>query len=307
MKKTKKPLALLAALLLLLAVFPASAMAVDQAHVTVSVMNNTYREGPWTGVLFETEVALAPGMTVEQAIRDAFAAEGQSIDWINYGSEDAPWWFIREIAGLDQIEDSEVPGGGWNMSGWMVAVNNWFSLSGLSAMADAGDYITVEFTMDGGPDLDAPWEGTDKSLKGVGYPGLLDPAFDPAITEYELQVPLGTESLVLQPQAANRNFSTTTKIGDTEYKWNQSIPVVEGTVITVICGDGSQDTDKVYTFTIAFAAAVDDGEDGEITSELDKSANTGDPGAAGMGWMALMGVCLAGAGLTLAGARRTGQ
>ena len=151
----------------------------------------------------------------------------------------------------------------------------------------------------------------DKSL--LEFPltvGTLEPAFDPDVFTYVLRLPAGTESVVLQPQIANRNFQTIIKAGETQYKWTEAIPVTEGLEITITCGGLSMNQpasdalpDQTYTLTVAYDEQIVD--DGDITSELDDSADTGDAGADGLMLAVAMVLSLAGAASLLLFRRRT--
>lgn len=320
MKKVKKSLALLAALLLVLALAPAAVQAETESYVYVTVMNETYDEGAWTGTLFQTAVVLEPGMTLGDAVKAACDAEGVSVT----GATAAEGGFITDIDGL-----SMGAAGGW--SGWMFTVNNWFNTTGLSAAAEANDFIAVQFSVDGmGADLGSifdPAQGANnKTLQAIIGDGILDPAFDPATHEYTLSVPYGTESITLLPVAFNLNYQVRTQVGDATYKWIEPVPVVDGTVITITCGDpswpsmnnGSWGTGgenvpaEVYTLTVAYEEEViDDGgngggtvDDGEVTAELDNTANTGDSGASNLLLVGAMAFSLAGIAFALTARRR---
>lgn len=321
MKKAKRSLALLAALLLVLALAPAAVQAETESYVTVVVKNDTYAAGPWSGTLFEVQVPVVSGMTVEQAIREAFEtpeADGESIDWINYGTVDSPIWFISDISGL-----STGAAGGW--SGWMFTVNNWFNTTGLSAPAEANDFIVVQYSVDGmGADLGSIFDpalgANNKTLKAILGDGTLEPAFDPAVHEYTLNVNYATDFITLHPVAFNLNYQVRTQVGDTTYKWMEPVPVGDGTVVTITCGDpswpsmnngdwgtGAENVPaEVYTLTVVYGDEFneEDGDD-EVTAELDDSANTGDSGASNLLLGGAMAFSLAGIAFALVARRRS--
>jgi len=306
MKRSKMALAWLLILLAVTFLAPAAAQAETSSFVTVVVKNDTYASGPWTGTLFEVQVPVESGMTVEQAIREAFEApeaDGESIGWINFGTVDSPAWFINTVSGLTQIKPEEVPEGEiYNMSGWMVSINNWFSLTTLSTEVADWDYIMVEFTTNGGPDLNADWGSNDKSLRDVETIGTLDSAFSPEVLEYTLTVPAGTEQLVLHHQAANRNFLVVSKVGSTEYKWNQPVPVEDGTQIVVYTDANGDNGGIQYTFTVAYED--ESTENGEVTSEEDNSPATGDSRADNLLLGGAIALSLAGIAFALIARRR---
>ena len=313
MKKAKRSLALLAALLLVLGLAPAAAQADTESYVYVTVMNDTFEEGAWSGTLFETAVPFTPGMTLGDAVKAACDAEGVSVT----GTTAAEGGFISEINGL-----SMGAAGGW--SGWMFTVNNWFNTSGILEAAEANDFIAVQFSVDGmGGDLGSifdPEQGANnKTLQGIVGDGSLEPAFDPDVHEYTLYVPEGTESVTLLPVAFNLNYQVRTQVGDVTYKWIEPVPVTVGTVITITCGDPAWPSmnngdwgsgaeyipGEVYTLTVAYAEDTAGGEDGEVTAELDDSAETGDPGTSSLLLMAAMALSLAGIAAAVVYRRRT--
>lgn len=69
--------------------------------------------------------------------------------------------------------------------------------------------------------------------------GTLNTAFVKDTHAYTLTLPAGTSSVTVTPTATNKNFQVRTSVGNTQYKRTAAIPVAQGTVITVKCGDPS--------------------------------------------------------------------
>ena len=67
----------------------------------------------------------------------------------------------------------------------------------------------------------------------------------------------GTDSVLVTPTASNKNYQVRTYVGETEYKRTAMVPTVDGTTITVKCGDpswpnmnGDNEPAQVYTVNV---------------------------------------------------------
>ncbi len=233
MKKRMRLSALLLTLMLVMAYMPLAAYAEDATiEVTVVVSNTNYADGAWTGELFKTTVEQKEGITLGDAVKAACDAEEVSIT----GATVAEGGFITDIDGL-----SSGAAGGY--SGWMVSVNDWFNTTGLSAPAEDGDLISVQYSQDGmGGDLRSVFfpveDANNKTLQALTFSaGTLAPEFAAATKEYTLALPKGTTSIIVTPKAFNLNYQVQTTIGDASYKLLQEVPVKDGDVINVTVGD----------------------------------------------------------------------
>lgn len=318
MRKTKKIFTVMLTLALMLVFIPTTAQAAtDSGVVAVTVSNNTFDEGDWTGELFSTIIDLEPGMTMGDAVKAACDQEGVSVT----GATAAEGGFISDIDGLATSD-----AGGW--SGWMFTVNNWFNTMGLSEPAQDGDWISVQYSVDGmGADLGSIFspkeDANNKTLQQMVFDqGTLKPEFTPDVHSYTLTVPSGTESLFAMPLAFNLNYQVRTSVAGTEYKLMNGVPVADGTVITMTCGDpqwpsmnngtygtGAEEVPaQVYEVTIAYEDVVEDGGSNggepEVSASQDDAPKTGD--ASMMLPFAMMAglIGLAGAGLALTVKRR---
>lgn len=147
--------------------------------------------------------------------------------------------YIGEINGL-----SEFDGGG--QSGWMGTLNDWFANEGFAAFTvaagklEAGDEIRVMYSCAYGNDLGGSWGNNDTTVKALTFStGELSPAFHKDTHSYTLKLAADVSSVVVTPTASNKNFQVRTSVDGTEYKRTAKIPVADGTVITVKCGDPS--------------------------------------------------------------------
>ena len=247
----KRIISLLMALVLAFSLLPTAAFAADHAdQVRVIVENTTYTaaDAPWTGTLVDKWVDLKSDSTMMSCMVDALGSYSQT------GAESG---YISEINGLRA-------GAGGAMSGWMGTLNDWFTNFGFSEFTvkdgtlKAGDEIHLMYSMNGGEDLGGSWGNTDKTVKNVTFSaGTLDKAFDKDAHEYTLTIPADVSSVVVTPTASNKNYQVRTSVGGTEYARTAEVPVADGAVITVKCGDPSwpsmNDNDgeaQSYTFKV---------------------------------------------------------
>ena len=230
----KRIISLLMALVLAFSLLPTAAFAADHAdQVRVIVENTTYTaaDAPWTGTLVDKWVDLKSDSTMMSCMVDALGSYSQT------GAESG---YISEINGL------KAGAGGNYMAGWMGTLNDWFTNKGFGAFTaakgtlKAGDEIHLMYSMNGGEDLGGSWGNTDKTVKDVTFSaGTLDKAFEKNTHEYTLTIPADVSSVVVTPTASNKNYQVRTSVGGTEYARTAEVPVADGAVITVKCGDPS--------------------------------------------------------------------
>ena len=252
----------------LLPVMPATALAVakddakSQVHVVVD--NTVYPKADgaaWDGVLVDTWVDLNENSTMMNCVGAALAEVNATAEGLDSG-------YISSINGMEAGKPDY-------MSGYMGTLNDWFTNRGFSQFTvakgslAANDEIHIFFSKDGGVDHGGTWDNNDTAVKAITFSdGALDKAFDPETAAYTLTLPAGTESVMVVPTAANKNFQVRTSVGDTTYKRTESVPVSDGTVITVKCDDPSWPTMNnisgadfhahTYTFTVAIEEQTGD-------------------------------------------------
>ena len=236
----KKILSLLLALVMALSLVPTSVLAapVDLGKAHVIVENTTFtkpvngKAPAWTGTLVDTWVKLTEKSTMMSCVAEALEAKG----YTQTGAENN---YIDEINGLAAFD-----GGG--QSGWMGTLNDWFTKEGFGAFTvaagklEAGDEIRIMYTRAYGDDLGGSWDNNDTTVKDLTFSaGELSPAFHKDTHSYTLKLAADVSSVVVTPTASNKNFQVRTSVDGTEYKRTAKIPVADGTVITVKCGDPS--------------------------------------------------------------------
>ena len=258
----KKILSLLLALVMALSLVPTSVLAapVDLGKAHVIVENTTFtkpvdgKAPAWTGTLVDTWVKLTEDSTMMGCVAQALEAKG-------YSQTGAESNYISEINGLSEFD------GGF-MSGWMGTLNDWFTNEGFAAFTvaagklESGDEIRVMYTCNGGDDLGGSWGNNDNTVKALTFSaGELSPAFYKDTHSYTLKLAPEVSSVVVTPTASNKNFQVRTSVGETVYKRTAEIPVADGTVITVKCGDpswpsmnGGVEKAEEYTITVEQAA-----------------------------------------------------
>ena len=236
-----RALAMLLAFVMAFALLPAytqpALAAGPETHVNVIVENNTYSVddgAPWEGVLFNTWVEYTAGDSMMDAVAKAFTQESVTAQGLASN-------YITEINGLAAMD------GGFE-SGWMGTHNDWFTNDGFQNIdVSPGDQVHMRYTCDYGVDIGGDFF-TDgiTSLAGLSFSaGSLAPAFDPDTTAYTLTLPAGSTEVVVTPTALYKNYQVRTYLGatytasDPGYKRTQNVPVTDGAIINVVCGDPS--------------------------------------------------------------------
>ena len=251
----KRLLSWLLVVVMLLGMLPMTAIAEDHAgQVRVIVENATYAKtdgAAWEGVLVDKWVSLTSTSTAITCVVDALGSYSQTGADANY---------ITEINGLKAYD-------GGQQSGWMGTLNDFFTNEGLGSYSvangrlSAGDEIHMQYTCAWGTDLGNDWSNSDRTLKTLrADKGTLSPAFDKDTHAYTLTVPAGTVRLTAE--AANKRFQVRVSVDGKEYKHTAELPVANGSVITVTCGDESWDAmsaskAKVETYTITVSEKKD--------------------------------------------------
>lgn len=238
MKKSKRLLSLLLALVMMFSLVESSVVTAwaDSNQVRVIVENTTFSVAdgaPWDGTLVNEWVDIDDDSTMMSCVVSV-------LDKYSYYYTGAESNYISEINGLAQKACGDE-------SGWMGTLNDWFTNEGFDGFTvandklEAGDEIRIMYSCNGsGADLGGSWGNNDKTVKALTFgTGTLEPAFSKDTHAYTLTVPAGTTGVVVTPTASNKNFQVRTSVDGTEYKRTATVPVAEGTEITVKCGDPS--------------------------------------------------------------------
>lgn len=209
--------------------------------VHVIVENTTYTDVQYDemkGTLVDTDVTLTADATMMSCVDSALSAAG-------YTAVGADKGYISKItkgdAALGQFDGSQG-------SGWMGTLNDWFTNRGFKefTVADGkladGDQIRVMFTLNGGADIGGNWTTMDDtSLTALSFSaGKLAPEFDKDTTSYTLELTEGVEQVTVAASAANKQNQVYLSVGETSYRRTASIPVADGTVLTIRCGDAQE-------------------------------------------------------------------
>ena len=231
--------------------------------VTVSVANFTYDDGYYyrdpgkKPFLYLENYPLGENDTMMTVILRALKENGYS--WTGTGGDDYTLTYLSSISKTENGKTyklGEFDGG--QESGWMGTLNDWFTNLSFAEFKVAngklgdGDVISVQYTREGlGEDLSGTFGNSDTTLKALDIEGgklLTEFASGEAGGTYEYTLAIDSASAVvkLTPTASNKNYLTKIFLnekvtGNTEgssfFKRTQSIPVANGDVIYVGCGE----------------------------------------------------------------------
>lgn len=315
---SKRMVALLLALVMLLGLLPAGALAAEPENnslgtVRVIVENMTAKKGqdlgtvgtcPWAGKLVDTDVEMEAGdngiTLVAKAVKktnESYAVldgENKPVD------KDAAYIAsINGLAGGDYTEEEN--------NGWMCTLNGWFTSSGLNAyqvgtgIAD-GDEIRMMYSMTGGPDVGCTWDDPSTALASLNISGgTLSPAFASDVTEYTLTLDDGSKAVTLSSVQKDKSMQVRTykgttydamQAGLTRGNRKATIDVTAGDTLLIVVGDqawNSYQTIKKTVYTLTIAAAPQ-GWDGKTAMQPTKGdGSTEDPyqitSAAELAWL----------------------
>ena len=248
----KRIVSLLLALVMVLSLVPTTVWAAENhdGQVRVIVENTTYAKADgaaWDGTLVDKWVDLVPGSTMMDCIVSALGSYSQT------GAESG---YISEINGLS----------GGAASGWMGTLNDWFTNVGFKDIKAgdklfAGDVIRVMYTVNGyGADIGGDWNTqSDTSLAALSFSeGVLTPDFASDKTAYTLTLPQGVTGIRMTATASNKNNQVYLSADGTDYRRVETVPVHNGTVLTIRCGDAAEATEwspaitpTTYTVTVS--------------------------------------------------------
>ncbi|MFQ7447069.1 DUF4430 domain-containing protein [Intestinibacter bartlettii] len=220
--------------------------------VHVIIENTTYKEedgAAWEGTLVDDWITIKSKMTMMDAIVTAI----EDNDLEQKGADSG---YISEINGLGEKQ-------GGDASGWMGTKNDWMVNQGFDKFeVEENDEIRVMYTKDGGIDLGADYTNKTTSLKNISFSnGTLSTDFSSDTKEYTLEL-VDIEKIKVNPTASNKNYQVRIYKGENPdvstngYKQTDEIKVLDGDIITVICGDKSWEgsdsslESNVYTFKI---------------------------------------------------------
>ena len=221
--------------------------------VYVTVQNTTFLQKDWgdkeywEGRQVDKEpVTLTADSTMMSCVMAALKEYG-------YSQTGAEKNYISSIT-VNGFKLTEFDGGG--SSGWMGTLNDWFNNEGFGEFTVAngklqdGDVIRIMYTRNLGVDLGGTWGNSNTTLQalkvqGGELMGEFTPGEPGGSYEYVLAIN-GAGSVQLTPTAANKNYLTkmflnekvTSDVeGVSFYKRTQSIPVKDGDVIYIGCGE----------------------------------------------------------------------
>lgn len=227
--------------------------AASYGKVRVIVENKTFpkadwgKDTYWFGKAADEEIPLTASSTMMSCVVEALTRN----HFTQTGAESN---YISSISDPSGFKLAEFDGGGG--SGWMGSLNDWFNNEGFGEFTVAngklqdGDVIRIMYTRNLGVDLDGTWGNSNTTLQalkvqGGELMGEFTPGEPGGSYEYVLAIK-GAGSVQLTPTASNKNYLTkmflnekvTSDVeGVSFYKRTQSIPVKDGDVIYIGCGE----------------------------------------------------------------------
>ncbi len=259
----RKQLAVLMTMILLVTLFPHAVYAEEHENqVHVIVENRTYEKtsgAPWEGRVIDTWVTIDESSTGVSVLTEAVGGSG-NLD----APSSAYGTYINAILGITAGDGGSDEALGYNPAGWLYMINDTVPAFGIDQCSVAagtlssGDELAFCYSLNGGTDIGYDWSSNaQKALKDLTISsGLLAPEFTSGTTVYSLTISSDTNSVVLSPEAENKNETVTISADGTEYKRAMEIPVDTGTQITIQCknGDGTEET--VYTIYVKRASGI---------------------------------------------------
>lgn len=217
-------------------------------QVRVSVRNDTYPGGDFTGKIIDGWYDLCEEDTMMTAILRALATEGYT--WKGTGGTGGAYDYrITYLSSIEKGSRKLAEFSGEAGSGWMGTLNDWFVNEGFQSFRvengklENGDIIEVQYTQNLGVDIGGTWGNSDTSLKALSVSGgTLAPSFKGSILEYTLLIDTDRAAVTLTPTASNKNYLVKTFLNyynrdSAFYKRTESISVKDGDIIYVGVGD----------------------------------------------------------------------
>ena len=212
--------------------------------VWVSVRNDTFKGGDFTGKLLGGWYDLCEDDTMMTVILKALATEGYT--WSTTGANAGYNYNIAYISSIEKGDKKLAEFSGEAGSGWMGTLNDWFVNEGFQEFGvENGDLVEVQYSQNYGEDIGGTWSSPDTSLKALSVTGgTLAPSFKGSKTEYTLLIDGDRASVTLTPTASNKNYLVKAFLNyynrdSAFYKRTESISVKDGDVIYVGVGDPS--------------------------------------------------------------------
>ncbi len=229
----------------------------DLGQVRVIIENNAFGTADganWEGILIDDSVDITSSMTMMDAVTSALKKN-------NYSQNNSSSNYVTEINGLSA-------GDGGNGSAWLGSLNNWFINEGFDKFTvEDGDEVHIMYTVSLGNNEGSLCNNTDTRLSSIKFSNesaKISPAFSSDVYEYTLDLPAGTESVSILPEAINKNYqvriykSDLLDMSERGFKFKEEISVKAGEEITVVCGDPSwpslstASTVSIYKIKISF-------------------------------------------------------
>ena len=261
-----------------------SGKTVGQVHVCIE--NSTYDE-IFPGTIVEGWYELGENDTMMTMVLKALQNKGYSWNGTGgSGGDHVANYSVTYISSITKGEETLAEFTGGEKSGWMGTLNDWFTNEGFQAFSyangklESNDEIHIMYTCDYGSDIGGTWGSNDTSLKSLSTSkGTLTPAFDSAVTDYLLIVPDGRTSLLLTPEAANKNYQARIFLNQynkdsAAYKRTETISVASGDTLYVGVGENGWPTMNSGGRATKYTIKVVDSSSADSVIELIKALET---------------------------------
>lgn len=261
-----------------------SGKTVGQVHVCIE--NSTYDE-IFPGTIVEGWYELGENDTMMTMVLKALQNKGYSWNGTGgSGKDPVANYSVTYLSSITKDEETLAEFTGGEKSGWMGTLNDWFVSEGFQAFSyangklESNDEIHIMYTCDYGSDIGGTWGSNDTSLKSLSTSnGTLTPAFDSAVTDYLLIVPDGRTSLLLTPEAANKNYQARIFLNaynndSAAYKRTETISVTSGDTLYVGVGENGWPTMNSGGRATKYTIKVVDSSSADSVIELIKALET---------------------------------
>ena len=246
----------------------ASAESSDMVHIVVKNDKFSTADGAaWDGVLIDEWAPLSETDSMESVIENAITSKGFPFEISDYG-------YISSINGLSEMAHD-------GSGGWMATLNDWFTSSATTDYTvengglEANDEIVMMYTNDWGADCGSLYGDLNTSLNALSATGgTFTAEFDPAQTEYTVNVSKENAAITLTPEAYNKNYQVRVykneyqpEVNGAELKKSQPFEVSDGDVLYIGVGNPAWPTmnswvgiadETVYTVNVKFVPVLGD-------------------------------------------------
>ena len=252
--------------------------------VYVSIENNTYPGGDFTGIIAGGWYDLGENDSMMTCVLKALKQAGYSWQGTSGSSKDKNAdYSITYLSSIEKDGKSLGEFDGNSKSGWMGTLNDWFVNQGFHAFTvkngqlENGDEIHVMFTMAYGEDLGGTWNNNSTKLAGLTVSGgTLSPTFSGSQTDYTLIISGDKANVTVKPEAVNKNYQARIFLSrynqdSARYKRTETISVKSGDILYVGVGESGWPTMNASSVGTKYTIKVVSGSDSAAVDKMLKA------------------------------------